>query len=264
MPLLASLGGNLFERRPRSLDHRLDEARVIEEHAQLVDLRARVGPTSAWAASNVLAVLPAAGVGAERAGDKGQRPADAVGRHLPQRIGQQRMPIAIAPIHRQRRPVRGQLALDRRNRAPVLLVDRAAAAEMVIVLGHFEQPLAGHVPAAEDVFQKRHHVVGAVGPAERDDEQCVVRKHARRQGSAFRFNFCTLNPVPCLSPVTPTGSNRVQQYSTFCDSDKSLAPAYALSPDLQAIVDAWPTLPDATRAAITAIVASVTASRAAR
>ena len=47
---------------------------------------------------------------------------------------------------------------------------------MVVVLGHFEHPLARHVAAAEHVFQKRHHVVGPVGPAERNDQQRVVEE----------------------------------------------------------------------------------------
>ena len=88
----------------------------------------------------------------------------AVGRHLAQRVGQQRMPVAIAPVDRQLRAVRGQLALERRDQLPVLLVDRADAAEVLVVLGDFEHPLARHVLAAEHVFEKRQHVVGPSGP----------------------------------------------------------------------------------------------------
>ena len=74
-----------------------------------------VGPDFCLCARDVLAILPAAGIRAERAGDERQRAAHAVGRHLPQRVGQQRMPIAIAPIDRQLRPVLGQFALERRD-----------------------------------------------------------------------------------------------------------------------------------------------------
>jgi hypothetical protein len=38
----------------------------------------------------------------------------------------------------------------------------------MIVLRHLQHPLAGDIPAAEDVFQERHNVIGAIGAAERD------------------------------------------------------------------------------------------------
>ena len=175
---VAALGRNLGQRVARPLDHRLDEAGMIEEHAELVDLRRRRADLL-LGAGDVFAILPAAGIRTERAGDERQRPLHAVGRHLPQRIGQQRMPVAIAPVDRQLRPVLGQFPLQRGDQLPILIVDRALAAEVVVVLGDFEHPLARHVAAAEHVFQKRQHVVRAVGPAEGDDEQRIVR---RRRG----------------------------------------------------------------------------------
>ena len=68
----------------------------------------------------------------------------------------------------------GQLALERRDQSPVLVVDRALAAEVLIVLGDFEHSLAGHVPPAEHVFEKRDHIVRAVGAAEGDHEHGVI------------------------------------------------------------------------------------------
>ena len=40
-----------------------------------------------------------------------------------------------------------------------LLVDRADAAELVIVFGDFEHPLARHIASSEHIFQKRHDIV---------------------------------------------------------------------------------------------------------
>ncbi len=50
---------------------------------------------------DVFAILPASAVATEHAGKEGQGPLASVVTHLPQRIGQQRIPIAIAPIDRQ-------------------------------------------------------------------------------------------------------------------------------------------------------------------
>ena len=50
------------------------------------------------------------------------------------------------------------------------------------MLGDFQHPLAGHISAAEHVFQKRHDVWRPVGPAERDDQQGVVRGGSRDEG----------------------------------------------------------------------------------
>jgi hypothetical protein len=44
----------------------------------------------------------------------------------------------------------------------------------MVVLGDFEQPLAGHVAAARDVFEKRQHLVPALGTSEGDKQQGVV------------------------------------------------------------------------------------------
>ena len=53
-------------------------------------------------------------------------------------------------------------------------VDRADAAEALVVVRHLLEPLARDVAAARHVLEERHHVVHALGPAERDDEQRVV------------------------------------------------------------------------------------------
>ncbi|GAA3100734.1 hypothetical protein GCM10020001_016970 [Nonomuraea salmonea] len=82
------------------------------------------------------------------------------------------MPVAVAPIDRHP----GDRA-QRLDQVAVLLVDRADPAEALVVLGHFEQPLARHATAAHDVLQERHHVVGTLGAAEREDQQGVVNSH---------------------------------------------------------------------------------------
>ena len=53
-------------------------------------------------------------------------------------------------------------------------VDRADAAEVVVMLGDFQQPLARDVPAARDVLQERHDVFALLRAAEADDQDGVV------------------------------------------------------------------------------------------
>src|SRR5260370_354101 len=66
----------------------------------------------------------------------------------------------------------------RGERAPALLVERAAPAEPVVVLGHLLQPVPRHAAAAGDVLQERDHVVPALGAAEGYEQESVIRRHA--------------------------------------------------------------------------------------
>ena len=68
----------------------------------------------------------------------------------------------------------GELFLEGGDQLSALLVDRAHPAEKLVMLRDLEHPLARHVLAPQHVLEERHHVVGAFGPAERDDEQGVV------------------------------------------------------------------------------------------
>ena len=63
--IITALGGHLDERVARPLDHRLDEARMIEKDPQLIDLR-RHGSHFGLGRGNVLAILAATGIAAER------------------------------------------------------------------------------------------------------------------------------------------------------------------------------------------------------
>ena len=71
-------------------------------------------------------------------------------------------------------PCARELGLERRDQLAVLAVDRADAAEELVVVRDLLEPLARDVAAAGDVLEERHHVVHPLGPAERDDEQRVV------------------------------------------------------------------------------------------
>ena len=86
------------------------------------------------------------------------------------------MPVAVAEVHRQVDVVRAQLDLERCDQRAVLLVDRADAAEQLVVMRDVEQPLARDATPAGHVLEERHDVVRTFGAAERDDDDRVERR----------------------------------------------------------------------------------------
>ena len=100
-----TLGGKLVYGRLDPRGHRLDEARVVVEKAELVHLRG-IRADRLPSLGDVFQILPAARIGAERRGDERQGVTDAVVGHRAQRVGQQGVPIPIAPIDRQAAAVR--------------------------------------------------------------------------------------------------------------------------------------------------------------
>src|SRR5580704_12455349 len=99
---------------------------MIEEHAQFFDLRS-TRTNFALRKRNVFAVLPASGIGTVSRGHKSQRPANAVQLHLTNGICQHGMPVAIAPVYRQLRPVLREFGFESRDQLTGLLVDRTLA-----------------------------------------------------------------------------------------------------------------------------------------
>ena len=80
------------------------------------------------------------------------------------------MPIAVAPIDWQMRTVCGKLFSKCSDQRAILVINRAATAQMVVMLGNFQHPFPRHVPATQHVLQKRQHVVGLIRTAKRNDE----------------------------------------------------------------------------------------------
>ena len=76
------------------------------------------------------------------------------------------MPVSISPIDRQVDVITLKLRANRRQEFAVMLVDRADAAEVVVVLGNFQQPFARNVSASCHVFEERQNIVPAFWTAE--------------------------------------------------------------------------------------------------
>ncbi len=169
-----SLGRDPGKRVPDARDVRLDEAGVVVERAQLEDLRC-VRPDGGLRVVEVLAVLPAARVRAERRGEERERAPDARVAQLADRVPEERVPVAVAEEDRQVDPVCRELGLERGDQLAVLGVERADPVEQLVVVRDLLEPFPRDVPSARDVLEERQHVVHPFRPAERHDEQCVER-----------------------------------------------------------------------------------------
>ncbi len=146
---------------------RLDEARVVEVVAHLVhDHRAALRGQVEQRGGDVLAVLPAAGVGGVGAGGDDEHPARTRVGGLGHRVGQVGSPVPVAPEHVQVDATSRELGAQGVEQGPVLVVDRAAAPEREVVLAHLDQPLGRDPPPGRDVLQKGHDVVRLLGTAE--------------------------------------------------------------------------------------------------
>src|SRR4051812_46376531 len=88
------------------------------------------------------------------------------------------MPISIPEINREANSVFFQLHFESSDQRSVLSIDRAHAAEMVVMLRHREQALSRYVSATQYIFQERNDIVPAFWPAERDDQHGIVFRRA--------------------------------------------------------------------------------------
>jgi len=80
--------------------------------------------------------------------------------HLPQSVCQERMPVSVPQIDWQAGPVSFQLRLQCGNQIACLLVDRALASEVVIVLGYSERRSRGIFFPRNTVSRKESRLPG--------------------------------------------------------------------------------------------------------
>ena len=76
------------------------------------------------------------------------------------------MPVPAAPVDRQRRALIREERPQIRQQRAVLIVDGTFAAEMIVVLSHFQQAFAGYVAAPQDVLEKGDDFLRPVWAAE--------------------------------------------------------------------------------------------------
>src|SRR4249919_851635 len=84
------------------------------------------------------------------------------------------MPVAVAPVDRQRNVVGGEVGTNGGEQLAALVVDRAPATEAVVVLPHLREPFGWDTSATGDVLKERDHVIRTLRPAKRQEQQRVV------------------------------------------------------------------------------------------
>ena len=207
---VADVVGQLGERRERGVDDRLDEARVVEVGAQAVEpRRARDG---GGGRGEVLAVLAAGGVRRVGRRQEARGPRHPVVAHLGDRVGEVGVPVAVAPVDREVEAGAGQVLTDGGQQGAVLVVDRRATAEQVVVLADLLEPLARDAATTRDVLQEREDVVGSLGPAERHQQQGVVRADVGGHGSIVETAPACAAPMRALSGPSPTVGSMLTAY----------------------------------------------------
>ena len=107
-----------IERLPDVIGVGLDEAGMLAPVADVGDLGRRLLRRSrpergARLIADVLAILQASRVAALRRGQDADGAPDAGARHLRERVGQIRMPVAHPDVHRERQAARDQQGLQR-------------------------------------------------------------------------------------------------------------------------------------------------------
>ena len=122
--------------------------------------------------------------------------------------------------------MRVELGPQRGDQGAVLRVDRADAVEALVVAGNLLEPLARDVAPARDVLEERHHVVHALGPAERDDEERVEERgrvtalEAVGRGLSVVGIAAILAPsvaTPCVKLAAQTDTGRAEMSDEVYD-----------------------------------------------
>src|SRR5437899_2372102 len=84
------------------------------------------------------------------------------------------MPVAISPVDGQLGTMLREFVFESRDEFPGLLVDRALASEVVVVLGNRQHAFPRNIPSTQDVLEKRDHIVRRLWSTERDHKNGVV------------------------------------------------------------------------------------------
>src|SRR5947208_15258069 len=110
---------------------------MVEEGTQLVDLGCACA-NFGLGAGNVFAILPASGVRTVSGSDKGEGVTNTVLLHLPDRVPEQGMPVAVSPIDGTVKTVVRELFVERRDQVADLMTDAAHHIENRVMLEYGE------------------------------------------------------------------------------------------------------------------------------
>src|SRR5215469_18956170 len=104
------------------------------------------------------------------------------------------MPIAVSPIDGQLWTMLAEFLLEGGNQFSRLLVDGTLALEVVVVLSHRQQALAGDVSSPQHVFEEWNDVFAGFRTAKRDNENRIVA-HADQRQQGVEIT-CAQDPEP--------------------------------------------------------------------
>ena len=157
--------------------------RCLDEHRVVVPV-ADIGHVHVWqpllakrraSVAHVLLVLKAARIAAMSGGDEADGAADARARHLGQRVGEERMPVAHPDVDRQRRAAFPEPLAAALRPAPPSAGEWRHAPEQLVVMCDFFDALGRNATPAQDVREERSDVSWSLGAAERDQQHGVER-----------------------------------------------------------------------------------------
>ena len=214
------LGVGDVGQRPERLDHEAgvgtDEGGPQRIRADLVDLEDQLVGALGEGVGEVLAVLPAGGVRRVGAGRHDDDPVQPASGGVPEGVREERRRVAVAPEDGDLDLALLQLGLEGGDEGAVLVVDRAAAAEQLVVVRDVLEPLVRDPAARGHPAQERHDLVGRLRAAERQEEDGVVgrqrlgghRGSPRRNGcGALRWSTIATIRIPNTSAAAPHTTN---------------------------------------------------------
>ena len=141
---------------------------MLPERRQLFDRRCSVYRRASRL--DIFAILPASRIRTERRSRNRQRGPNAIVAHACDRVGEHRMPIAIAPV--DRKPHAG--LLQRGDQLAALIVDRAATAKVVVMFRDRQHTFPRDISAAQHVLEEGNYVFALFGSAKRQEQQSVI------------------------------------------------------------------------------------------
>ncbi len=90
--------------------------------------------------------------------------------HPAYRIRQKGMPVPVTPVNRQSNTSGLHLPFQGRDQRPILRVDRADSAEMMVVFRDLQHAFLGDATTLEHALEKGDDIGGSLRPSKRNQE----------------------------------------------------------------------------------------------
>ena len=131
--------------------HGVNEPWVIEEDPDFVNLWC-FRANSIACVLNILSILTTTRITTESTCNEGKCATNSCVFHFSYGIGEQRVPVAIAPIDRQFQTRCGEFLAYRINQRDILFIDWAFSTKVVIVLSDFKHAFFRYISTPKNIF----------------------------------------------------------------------------------------------------------------